>query len=865
MNQSITVKIAAGCVLFVTATNTSSAQTSYLNESFSGSSAPAWQFVTGQGTGSVLTASEAMPLAERDSIGNGWLRLTRDLMNQSSFVYCTNTFPTVDGLVFSFDFAVWTTEARPAADGFTLAIFDATASPGAGGYGGSLGYAQRTAINGMNKAIVGFGFDSHGNFSSPTEGRVGGPGRRPNSIAFRGPMGATRQTGYGYIMGSAALESFHTQNKTSRGDVVLHSARIAISPEKTVSVAWTDKNGAWQKLIWENVDLQCPESVLIGFTAGTGGSRANQEVRNLKIASYTGTSMVWDGGSAANAGWGSAANWVDDALPGFDTGSDLLFSATDSDQLNNYLGAARVVRSLAFTTNTVGDVVLRTTTTPDGTEAANLIFCAEGDGAAIMVHAGAERNYLVGEGAGALILSNNLLVAHHGTGTLTFGRPVTGLEGITKTGSGTLVFSNSNSYAGETVLMDGTLRLTQGSTLGSSGNNLSVWGGSLNLGGTEQIKQTIQMRGGALSNGTLRVNSRLHYYGGVLNTALTGNGGVDKWEAGVTLTLSEANTYLGTTVVRAGTLLVNNATGSGTGSNTVTVNQNAAIGGHGTIGGNLLLYSGAKFVFSTDSTLHVNGSVTCTLLKISDMLGLAAHVPNGKYRQIQGGVTTNGLDNLGGENAVKLDDDTYAYFTVENNDLYVVVTANPLSAALDMALYAVAGGQIVIEVGTINENGSGDIVVYAWINAGWVEVGRVPAHRIAGTGSHRYQMRTRLLSPENAYQLKVVDEAGRIHESREPMAVRSVQMGEVRLTLQTVNLEFTTEPGYQYVVQSSTNLLDWVTEEVSHIRANGWSEINRKPFSAGPGQRTAVRIPANHRQKIFFRVVMATAAAEINP
>jgi autotransporter-associated beta strand protein len=61
-------------------------------------------------------------------------------------------------------------------------------------------------------------------------------------------------------------------------------------------------------------------------------------------------------------------------------------------------------------------------------------------------------------------------------------------------------------------------------------------------------------------------------------------GGLTKIGNG-TLTLTNANTYTGDTTVSVGTLLVNNTTGSGTGTGAVNVSTVATLGGNGTIGG----------------------------------------------------------------------------------------------------------------------------------------------------------------------------------------------------------------------------------------------------------------------------------------
>lgn len=67
---------------------------------------------------------------------------------------------------------------------------------------------------------------------------------------------------------------------------------------------------------------------------------------------------------------------------------------------------------------------------------------------------------------------------------------------------------------------------------------------------------------------------------------------VEKTGAG-TWTLTGSNTYAGGTVVRSGTLRVNNATGSGTGSGAVTVESGARLEGAGILGGGVTIKGGA--------------------------------------------------------------------------------------------------------------------------------------------------------------------------------------------------------------------------------------------------------------------------------
>ena len=79
-----------------------------------------------------------------------------------------------------------------------------------------------------------------------------------------------------------------------------------------------------------------------------------------------------------------------------------------------------------------------------------------------------------------------------------------------------------------------------------------------------------------------------------LSTTFSGvmqeSGGLTKAGTG-TLTLNGANTYSGTTTVTAGTLRVNNSTGSGTGSGPVKVHT-GSLGGKGTIAGPVTIGTG---------------------------------------------------------------------------------------------------------------------------------------------------------------------------------------------------------------------------------------------------------------------------------
>ncbi len=97
----------------------------YLSDSFTGSSVSGW----------TLTGDASLTGGSVDPAGQGWLRLTGDDTNQSSFAYADAILPTNLGLRIQFDFVIWSSTAASIGDGFVVALFDANTTPSAGAYG----------------------------------------------------------------------------------------------------------------------------------------------------------------------------------------------------------------------------------------------------------------------------------------------------------------------------------------------------------------------------------------------------------------------------------------------------------------------------------------------------------------------------------------------------------------------------------------------------------------------------------------------------------------------------------------------------------------------------------------------------------
>ncbi len=259
-----------------------------VDQPMTGSSAPGWYF-GGTPTSALLTGTGAI-----DPVGNGWLRLTNNSNDQAGYGFFNTAFNISSGVTISFDYATW---GGSDADGYSVFLFDGSVIPATfriGASGGSLGYAQKTVAPialGLNGGYIGVGIDEYGNFSSPTEGRVGGPGLRANSVSVRGP----ESTSYAYIGGTGANVgqlSFPLPQNTrpAQTGVQYRKVIIQLTPVPAPNYLRIDvylQFGAGQAytqvLSGLNVGRVPPASVKIGYGASTGASTNYHEIRNLIV------------------------------------------------------------------------------------------------------------------------------------------------------------------------------------------------------------------------------------------------------------------------------------------------------------------------------------------------------------------------------------------------------------------------------------------------------------------------------------------------------------------------------------------------------------------------------------------------------
>ncbi|MBI3778343.1 MAG: hypothetical protein HY274_05445 [Gammaproteobacteria bacterium] len=229
-------------------------------------------------------------------IVNNRLRLTDATGNVATMATLQRLFPgsgnriEVDFDHFAYGFS------GCAADGIAVTLSDSAVTPVPGGYGGSLGYAQRTGINGFAGGWLGIGIDEYGNFSNPTEGRSGGPGFRVDSVAVRGSGSGT--TGYAYHAGTNTLTPQVDNNGAA---VPPHHYRIIVDHSNGVNamVSVERDTGAGYVTLVAPYDAKAqagqaavPTGWLLSYTGSTGGCNNIHEIDSLQVCATSQTSMT---------------------------------------------------------------------------------------------------------------------------------------------------------------------------------------------------------------------------------------------------------------------------------------------------------------------------------------------------------------------------------------------------------------------------------------------------------------------------------------------------------------------------------------------------------------------------------------------
>lgn len=186
------------------------------------------------------------------------------------------------------------------------------------------------------------------------------------------------------------------------------------------------------------------------------------------------------------------------------------------------------------------------------------------------------------------LVGSGTLTLNSGT-TFTFGGNMSAFSGTIKVGT----IANPR-FHGSTGSANAIFDLGNTSAYLNTRNGVTAYIGAL-IGGSSTILRGAESADASSTYYIGGKNLDTTFAGRIQEKALTRVVNIVKVGTG-TWTLTGASTYTGTTTVTSGTLLVNNTTGTGTGTNSVTVNNGGRLGGTGFIHGPVVVNSGGALV-----------------------------------------------------------------------------------------------------------------------------------------------------------------------------------------------------------------------------------------------------------------------------
>ena len=233
-------------------------------------------------------------------VNQGYLRLTDNTGNNSSSATVPGIFPAAGNWV-SVEFQNFAYNGS-GADGIAVTLSDYSVAPTPGAFGGSLGYAQKTGINGFAGGWVGVALDEYGNYENNTEGRSGGASGAlyPDSIGVRGSGSGT--TGYNWLTGALNLGNIDNAGSATASNGYMYQvvvdARTYTGPVKSALVSVNrDTTGTgnsyatvvppFDAYVVNPTQAAVPVNWQISFTGSTGGSTNIHEIGSLKVCAQS--------------------------------------------------------------------------------------------------------------------------------------------------------------------------------------------------------------------------------------------------------------------------------------------------------------------------------------------------------------------------------------------------------------------------------------------------------------------------------------------------------------------------------------------------------------------------------------------------
>ena len=401
----------------------------------------------------------------------------------------------------------------------------------------SLGGTGVTTINNTAGPVqLGVNVSSNGTSS----GTLNVSGGTVNIAAF---AGISIRLGQATVIGGAANGLLDVSGGvvTVAGDIVRGSTAGTSSATITLRGGTLDMSGNTIGSAGAPVTVNAESGTLKNvFQLNSGGTLTKTTSGTLileGINSYTGTTLisagvlqVGSGLSTGTLGTGSVTN-----------NATLTFNRDNSYSVGNVIsGTGQVIQSGSGTT------VLTGANTYNGTTTISAGTLQLGDGTS-------GRDGTIGN---SLSIVNNSALVYNRFGTSSYGGVISGTGAVTKSGSGTQILTGVNTYSGDTVIAQGTLRVGATNAL-AAGSKVFVGGGATagvyDIGGFAQATNHIEV--GAASTSVAGLGSSIidSVGGGLLTIDGTlrykaGTGGFNNGQAIISANLDTGATSTAITV-----------------------------------------------------------------------------------------------------------------------------------------------------------------------------------------------------------------------------------------------------------------------------------------------------------------------------
>ena len=286
---------------------------------------------------------------------------------------------------------------------------------------------------------------------------------------------------------------------------------------------------------------------------------------------------------------------------------------------------------------------------------------------------------------------------------------LSGTGSLSKTTTGTVILSGSNTYSGLTTVSAGTLAYGTSNAIGS-GNVTISGGGELALGSYSDTVGSVTLTSGTISGSGTLTGSDYTLISGLVSASLAGSGTMVKNQTS-TVTLTGSNSFTGDFTINTGIVNIQNSSALGSASGTTTVTSGATLQLQGgiTLSAEPLAIRGQGASGSSGALQNVSGTNTISG-PINQIVASRINSDAGLLRITNNSISGTGLLTIGGAGdtlisstiatSTGLTKDGSGTLTLSGSNTYTGLTAVAEGKLLYGTSNAIATGGVTVGTGS---------------------------------------------------------------------------------------------------------------------------------------------------------------------